>query len=134
MPPPTFDSDAAATTAALDACADGSVELDGRPIRVKLDGRPNRAGGKKEERVEASSGTALYVNNLPWSTTSEDLAQIYADYNCTSAEIQLRRDGKSMGYGIVKFDTADQAAAAIDGTHGTELGGRQIFARLDKFS
>lgn len=125
-------SDEAAASGAVDACSGGNMELDGRPVRVKLDrgAKPSRA----EPKEENSSGLAVYVNNLPWTTTSEELQGIYGAYQCLSAEVQLRNDGKSAGYGIVKFETADLASAAIEATHGTELGGRQLFARLDKYS
>ena len=77
---------------------------------------------------------AVFVDNLPWTTSSEDLQVIYRDYKCTSAIVQTRNSGKSCGYGVVRFETRELAEAAIEATNGSELGGRQIQARLDKFS
>ena len=122
------------------------MELDGRAVRLKFDGvrparapRPARAkGGKKEpyvdDRVENSSGLVVYVGNLPWTTTTEDLQGIYQQFSCTNAEVQSGFNGRSRGYGLVTFSSIDLANAAIEATNGSELQGRQIQARLDKFA
>ena len=139
-------SDSATAQAVMDAKDSGPMELDGRAVRLKFDGgrpvrapRPARAkGGKKEpyvdDRVENSSGLVVYVGNLPWTTTTEDLQGIYGQYNCTNAEVQAGFNGRSRGYGLVTFSSIDLANAAIDATNGSELQGRQIQVRLDKFA
>ena len=54
-------------------------ELQGRSIIVRLEraGGANKSGGVNAGRPEASSGLQIVVRNLPWSTTSEDLRQVF---------------------------------------------------------
>merc|ERR1711871_438475 len=125
----------------MDAEDAGPMELDGRAVRLKFDGgrpqrapRQPRAKSKKakepyvDDRVENSSGLVVYVGNLPWTTTTEDLQGIYQQYNCTNAEVQSGFNGRSRGYGLVTFSTVELAETAIEATNGSELGGRQIQA------
>ena len=76
--------------------------------------------------------TSLFVGNLPWETTSEALSDVYAPYNCTSAEVIYGKNNRSRGYGIVKFSTADDANSAISNTNGITIGDREIAVREDR--
>jgi len=64
--------------------------------------------------------------------TSEGLQTEFASYNPISAEVALRNDGKSRGWGTVKFSTKDDASAAVNGMQGIEIDGRQIETRIDR--
>lgn len=69
----------------------------------------------------------IYVGNLPWRTTAEDLQRLFASYGAVrDATVLLDREtGRSRGFGFVTMDDqeAQEAIAALDGT---ELDGRQI--------
>jgi RNA recognition motif-containing protein len=97
--------------------------------------RPNRdretfppAGGEQGEIV---SGTALYVGNLAWSTTTEQLQEFFATLNPEFAEVKFGRNARSRGYGIVSFATKEEATRAL-GVNGRELDGRAITVRFDQ--
>lgn len=44
----------------------------------------------------------------------------------------LQNDGRSKGYGIVRFETADQARAALAAKNETDLKGRNMVVREDR--
>ncbi len=61
----------------------------------------------------------LYVGNLPFQTTADDLLQAFGQYGTvTRAQIIEDRDtGRSRGFGFVEMsDGADQAVASLNGT------------------
>lgn len=69
----------------------------------------------------------LYVGNLPWATTQEDLTEVFSQYaEIISARIaQDRETGRSRGFGFVEVP-ADQAEAAITALNGAVYGGRPL--------
>jgi RNA recognition motif-containing protein len=69
----------------------------------------------------------LYVGNLPWATSSEDLSEAFSPFvEVRSCRIITDRDtGRSRGFGFVEVDAAD-AEKAIEAVNGTMLEGRQI--------
>jgi len=70
----------------------------------------------------------LYVGNLSYNTTEDSLRNLFAAYgNVASAKIIIDRDtGNSKGFGFVEMGSDEEASAAIAGTNGTEVDGRQI--------
>jgi RNA recognition motif-containing protein len=61
----------------------------------------------------------LYVGNLPFSTTDDDLRQVFGQYGTvTKAQVVSDREtGRSRGFGFVEMaDGADEAIAALSGT------------------
>jgi cold-inducible RNA-binding protein len=69
----------------------------------------------------------LYVGNLPFSTTSDDLARLFAGTGeVVSAQVVTDREtGRSRGFGFVEM-ADDDARKAIDQLSGTNLDGRSI--------
>ena len=70
----------------------------------------------------------IYVGNLPYSTTSEDLEDICARFGGVSSAqvITDRESGRSKGFGFVEMDSGTDGQNAISELNGTELGGRTI--------
>ena len=70
----------------------------------------------------------MYVGNLPWSTTEDDLKELFAAYGEVQsvAVITDRETGRSRGFGFVTFAEADAATSAVSEMDGTELDGRTI--------
>ena len=68
----------------------------------------------------------IYVGNLPFSTTDEELEELFARYGAvTSARVITDRDtGRSRGFGFVEM--ADGGDAAIQALDGQEHGGRAL--------
>ncbi|MBW2426545.1 MAG: RNA-binding protein [Deltaproteobacteria bacterium] len=69
----------------------------------------------------------IYVGNLPWSTTDEDLRELFATYGDvqSSAIVNDRETGRSRGFGFVEMDAAD-ADKAIGELDGRDYGGRTL--------
>src|ERR1043165_4488335 len=72
--------------------------------------------------------TKLYVGNLSFQTTSEDLKEHFAQAgNVESASVvEDRMTGRSRGFGFVEMSTPEEAAAAIEQFNGKDFGGRNL--------
>jgi len=72
--------------------------------------------------------TKLYVGNLAFQTTSEELQNLFAQAGTVeSASVVEDRDtGRSRGFAFVEMSTPEEAAAAINQFNGKELGGRAL--------
>src|SRR5437870_13011106 len=72
--------------------------------------------------------TKLYVGNLSFQTTSEDLRAHFAQAgNVESASVvEDRMTGRSRGFGFVEMSTPEEAAPAIEQLNGKEFGGRNL--------
>jgi RNA recognition motif-containing protein len=72
---------------------------------------------------------ALYVGNLPWSVTEEDLRQLFT----TDAQVEVdsvrlvtdRETGRSRGFGFVEVPE-QSVERAIQALNGVEFGGRTL--------
>jgi RNA recognition motif-containing protein len=75
-----------------------------------------------------SMAKKLYVGNLSYNTTEDGLRNLFSQFGTVaSAKIIFDRDtGNSKGFGFIELETDEEAAAAIAGTNGRELEGRQI--------
>lgn len=69
----------------------------------------------------------LYVGNLPFTTSSEDLSRLFATHGAVeSAEVVMDRDsGRSRGFGFVEMGD-DDGRRAIEELDGTDIGGRRL--------
>src|SRR2546429_9799801 len=72
--------------------------------------------------------TKLYVGNLPFQTTGDDLKDHFSQAgNVESAQVvEDRMTGRSRGFGFVEMTSPEEAAAAIDQLNGKEFGGRNL--------
>ncbi|HKR13264.1 MAG TPA: RNA-binding protein [Pyrinomonadaceae bacterium] len=72
--------------------------------------------------------TKLYVGNLSFGTTSEQLQELFAQAGTvqSASVVEDRETGRSRGFAFVEMSTNDEAAAAIDQFNGKELGGRAL--------
>src|SRR5436189_2418526 len=72
--------------------------------------------------------TKLYVGNLAFQTTSQELQELFAQAGTVeSASVVEDRDtGRSRGFAFVEMSTAEEATAAIDQFNGKEVGGRAL--------
>jgi RNA recognition motif-containing protein len=72
--------------------------------------------------------TNLFVGNLPFTTSSPDLEELFGRFGSVSrAQVITDRDtGRSRGFGFVEMDSEEEAQAAIDSLDGSDFSGRQI--------
>lgn len=71
----------------------------------------------------------IYVGNLNWSVTSEDLENLFSPYGeISSAKIitDKFKNDRSKGFGFVEMNDDEAARNAISGLNDTEVGGRRI--------
>lgn len=71
----------------------------------------------------------IYVGNLNWGMTSEDLQNLFAPYGeVTSAKIVTDKfnNDRSKGFGFVEMADDEAARAAIAALHDTDVSGRKI--------
>lgn len=70
----------------------------------------------------------LYVGNLPYSTTEEDLQQIFSEYGTVvrATIIKDRETARSKGFGFVQMSSNDEGTAAMSALNGTEKNGRKL--------
>src|SRR5688500_7224850 len=73
-------------------------------------------------------GKKLYVGNLSYSTTGQDLEQLFGQHGqVVSAQVINDRDtGRSKGFGFVEMSSDDEAQAAIAALNGQQHGGRAL--------
>ncbi len=70
----------------------------------------------------------IYVGNLPFSSTSADLEELFGQYGQvdSAAVISDRETGRSRGFGFVEMASDDDARRAIEELDGSDLGGRNL--------
>jgi RNA recognition motif-containing protein len=73
-------------------------------------------------------GNKLYVGNLSFRVSSEDLQEHFATAgSVSSANVVMDREtGRSRGFGFVEMGSDDEAAAAIEQFNGQEYDGRNM--------
>lgn len=69
----------------------------------------------------------LYVGNLPFSATEEEVNQLFSQHGAVHsvALINDRETGRPRGFGFVEMDD-DAAQAAISALDGQDFGGRAL--------
>ena len=72
--------------------------------------------------------TKLYVGNLAFQTTSEELQQLFAQAGTveSASVVEDRMTGRSRGFAFVEMATKEEAASAIEQLNGKEVGGRAL--------
>lgn len=71
---------------------------------------------------------SIYVGNLSYSVTQDDLTQTFAEYG-TVKNVQLPKDretGRFRGFAFVEMDTDAEETAAIEALDGAEWMGRNL--------
>jgi len=76
--------------------------------------------------------TKLFVGNLPFSTSDQDLQNMFANAGLVeSATVIKDRDtGRSRGFGFVEMSSDEEAQKAIEMFDGKEHEGRQLAVNI----
>jgi len=125
-------------------------ELDGRTLTVKVAHKDERRDEKGELREEfktqeprakkggekanaapekTPSDTVLYVSNLPFEFTDENLSAVFEKFKPKSARIARRRNDRSKGFGFVEFENKEDQTAAL-ALDGSDVAERQISVKV----
>jgi RNA recognition motif-containing protein len=70
----------------------------------------------------------LYVGNLSFQTSSEDLQELFAKAGTveSASVVEDRETGRSRGFGFVEMSTNEEGQAAIQQFNGKEFNGRNL--------
>ncbi len=70
----------------------------------------------------------LYVGNLAFQTSSEDLQQLFAQAGTveSASVVEDRETGRSRGFGFVEMSSKEEGNAAIQRFNGQDVGGRAL--------
>jgi len=121
------------------------TELDGRVLRIVTGDSGGRGSGgrsrgrgrnRRENRrgpmrkAKGGPGCRVYVGNLPWETSWQDLKDLMRDVgDVLYADIYSNDEGRSKGSGVVEFSNPDDAQEAIEKMHDYEYNGRNLSVR-----
>ncbi len=92
-----------------------------RPVRV-----PDRINEEIPSGGNVMASKNLYVGNLPFTTSEQDLQQLFAQFGTvTKAQVIMDREtGRSRGFGFVEMSSGiDEAIQALNGA---EYQGRRL--------
>jgi RNA recognition motif-containing protein len=72
--------------------------------------------------------TKLYVGNLAFQTTSQDLQELFSQAGTvqSASVMEDRETGRSRGFAFVEMSSPDEATSAIQQFNGKEIGGRAL--------
>jgi len=72
--------------------------------------------------------TKLYVGNLSFDTSAQDLEQLFGESGTVQSAsiIEDRETGRSRGFAFVEMSSKEEAKAAISALDGKEVGGRNL--------
>ncbi len=72
--------------------------------------------------------TNIYVGNLPFSATQEEVEELFKPFGAVESVnlITDRETGRLKGFGFVEMTDGDQAQAAMDGLNQHEMNGRTL--------
>lgn len=70
----------------------------------------------------------LYIGNLSWNTSQEELQAAFSQFGTVTDSVVMmdKFTGRSRGFGFVTMSSPSEGQAAIDGLHGKPLGGRNL--------
>ncbi len=70
----------------------------------------------------------IYVGNLPWSATADDLLQLFQEHGqvARAQVITDRETGRSRGFGFVEMQDDAEAQKAIEALNGAPFQGRPL--------
>eukprot|EP00262_Sarcandra_glabra_P012239 TRINITY_DN3114_c0_g2_i2.p1 TRINITY_DN3114_c0_g2~~TRINITY_DN3114_c0_g2_i2.p1 ORF type:complete len:655 (+),score=137.81 TRINITY_DN3114_c0_g2_i2:648-2612(+) len=77
---------------------------------------------RKQEREISTNKTKfnnVFIKNFSESTTEDDLKKVFGEYGTITSVVVMREgDGKSKCFGFVNFESADDAARAVEALNG----------------
>jgi RNA recognition motif-containing protein len=76
----------------------------------------------------------IYVGNLPWDTTQDDLYQLFGQYGqVAKTQVITDRDtGRSRGFGFVEMPSEEEANRAIEALNNFNYNGRPLTVNVAK--
>ena len=125
---------------ATQAIAMNNTEYEGRMLNVHYDANQN-APTLQQKQAGAEGGKrsyddTIFIGNLPWHITWQQLKDLFQEFSPEYVDVKLGPDGRSKGWGTVRFATTDIVEEAVLKFNGFELigrnGPRNIEVRKDR--
>ena len=93
-------------------------DFHGRKVHLRID---------RDNLEPDPPGTSVVsVGTLPWVSTDLQLQELFVDFKPFSCRVMRDMYGRSRGFAILKFHTAEDSIAAIEAMHLFELNGRAL--------
>ena len=72
--------------------------------------------------------TKLYVGNLSFNTSNEDLQELFGQAGTVESAniVEDRETGRSRGFGFIEMSSKEEAQTAIEQLNGKEVDGRSL--------
>lgn len=118
-------------TPRLEALHHGGHRIGEAPSKgPKRSARSTRPTAASNRRPRDEARQSVYVANLPWRATADDLEALFGRYGDVhqATIITDRRTGRSKGFGFVDM-SRPAADTAIQALHGSKLDGRDLTVR-----
>lgn len=80
------------------------------------------------------SGLQVVVHNLPWTCQWQQLKDHFKEWRVERADIVYDAWGRSRGFGTVRFSTKEDAESACNKMNNSQIDGRTISVRIDRFA
>ena len=76
----------------------------------------------------------LYVGNLNFDTSADELKQLFAAYGAVTDSLVLidKETGRGRGLGFVQMESNESAQTAVAAMDGSEFGGRTLMVNVAK--
>ncbi|KAL1921535.1 uncharacterized protein VTP21DRAFT_11251 [Calcarisporiella thermophila] len=88
---------------------------------------PTGPAGAEPSRLQ------IYVQNLPYNTTDQDLRDLFRGFGEVVFAQVLMQGGRPKGSGVVRFDSTSAAERAVATLQGYTYGGRQLELHFDRY-
>lgn len=89
-------------------------------------GRGGFGGASERNLPPAEPSQQIFVKNLPWSTSNEDLVELFQTTGKVDEAEVLIEGGRSKGVGVVQFASVSDAETSIAKFQGYVYGGRAL--------
>jgi len=87
-----------------------------------------RGGGGGGGGGGGSNGPSVFVGNISWNATEDELTRLFGDFGQVVGFriLQDRETGRPRGMGFCEFTSKEECQQAIDGLNGFEHQGRPL--------
>ena len=98
-------------------------------MSIFMDQNSNMNQGQSSQAVNPKK---LFVGNLSWNLTSDDLREIFGEFGTVEEAIVLtdKFSGRSKGFGFVTMSSDEEATAAVDGLNQKDVDGRAMVVNI----
>lgn len=128
--PASSSTSSASSSSSPSSAPPPTTSAETRPRR-RRGGRGGSRGGRGPRAGEDAplSNNRVFITNLPFSTTDNELMELFKTFAPKSAHVIMGFGNRSRGFGFVEVDPSQQAKA-IETMTGKKVGDREIICRV----